>query len=271
MKHQACGRNGCFAGAMQQAILYGFISGFALLLGSLAGLYLRMPHRVIALIMAFGCGVLTSALSIDLMSDAFEATDKPLIVGVSFLAGALMFVVGDALIDSLGGQERKTVVHKQHRHHDTTEEPTEKSASGNAILLGTLLDGIPESLVMGATLAIGGTGGLVFVAAVFLSNFPEGISGSIAMKNNHMKPLRILAIWGSMVVVTMICTAIGYHFLGDAPAEFKAASMAFASGAILAMLSDTMFPEAFREGGRLTGFVVAAGFLTAFLLTKVSE
>jgi ZIP family zinc transporter len=245
---------------MNNAIFYGFLSGFALLLGSFIGLYLKISKKQIALIMAFGCGVLISSLSVDLMTEAFELSKDTIVVGVAFLLGAIIFVCGDYLIDKIGGEKRKST--KELNNIET------ENTSGNAILLGTLLDGIPESLVMGAALASGGNGGLVFVVAVFLSNFPEGISGTIAMKNSGMNKNKILFTWSLMVFVTIFFTVFGYKFLGTASNNFKAFSMAFASGAILAMLSDSMLPEAFKEGGKLTGIIVAAGFLVAFLLTN---
>jgi ZIP family zinc transporter len=247
---------------MDKAIVYGFLSGFALLLGSVIGLYIKVPKRVVALIMAFGCGVLISSLSVDLMTEAFEMSKQTYIIGLAFILGAVVFVGGDTLIDNIGGEKRKT------SHLIVKQEST--SNSGNAILLGTLLDGIPESLVMGAALAKGGGAGLVFVAAVFLSNFPEGIAGTIAMKNAGMSSVKILAIWISMLAATMLFTLIGYQYLGNASDHFKAFAMSFASGAILAMLSDSMLPEAFKESGKLTGIVVAMGFLIAFLLTNIT-
>lgn len=245
---------------MSSALLYGFLSGFALFLGSLVGLYLSIPKKWVALIMAFGCGILISSLSIDLMTEAFELNENPYLVGMAFILGAIVFVVGDYLIDKLGGEKRKSAA--ENNHSELT--------SGNAILLGTLLDGIPESLVMGSSLAVGGGNGIVFVVAVFLSNFPEGISGTIAMKNSGMGKIKILLIWSSMVMATLLFTVIGYQFLGSASSEFKAFAMAFASGAILAMLSDSMLPESFKEGGELTGLAVAIGFLIAFLLTNLT-
>jgi len=247
---------------MENAILYGFLSGFALLLGSIIGIFLKIPKRTIALIMAFGCGVLISSLSVDLMTEAFEMSKQTYLIGFAFLLGAIIYVGGDFLLDRQGKIKRKSTALKP--------EPEKESTSGNAILLGTLLDGIPESLVMGAALATGGSGGIVFVVAVFLSNFPEGISGTIAMKNSGMSKVKILAIWSSMLAATLLFTIIGYQYLGNASDHFKAFAMSFASGAILAMLSDSMLPEAFKEGGKLTGIIVAAGFLVAFLLTNLT-
>ncbi len=246
------------------AALAGLISGAAILIGAFLGIYLKISNKLIAGVMAFGAGVLISALSIDLMTDAFDRSHAPVVISLSFLAGALVFVGGDYLIDRNGGQMRK-------RGHGLSEEassPDAKDNSGPAILLGTLLDGIPESFVVGASIAAGGSSGVVFIAAVFLSNLPEGISGTLGMKMAGMSNGRILGLWTVTLVVTILSAMGGYAFLGDAPPQVHAATMAFASGAILAMLSDTMIPEAFRYGGRLVALVTVTGFLLAFLLSK---
>ncbi len=250
--------------AMLETTLAGLISGGAILLGALLGLYLKIGHKTIAVIMAFGAGVLISALSIELMNEGFERSKEPFVVGLSFLAGACVFVLGDYFIDKNGGKFRKSVHGmKQNLAGDTPEE-----SSGKAIFLGSLLDSIPESFVIGAALA-SGADGLVFLVAVCLSNVPEGMSGAISMKMSRMSTRNILFLWFAMLVV-IVCSALGgYFFLGNASHHVNAAIMAFASGAILAMLCDTMIPEAFRFGGRFVAIITVVGFLTAFMLGKV--
>ncbi len=251
---------------MINAALVGLLAGSAILIGALLGLYLKVNNKVIAVAMAFGAGVLVSALSIDLMSEAFEKSHSAWVVGLSFLAGALVFVGGDYLIDNRGGYFRR------HSHGLAQVEKGQggEDSSGPAILLGTLLDGIPESFVVGASIAAGGSAGLVFLAAVFLSNLPEGMSGTLGMKLTGMSNRRILLIWSTTLVVTVLSSVGGYLFLGDAPQSAHAATMAFASGAILAMLCDTMIPEAFKFGGRGVALVTVVGFLVAFLLSKAA-
>jgi len=240
-------------------LLYGFLSGVALVVGAIMGIYLQMPKKLVAAIMAFGSGVLISSLSIDLMTDAFETSGNILYISLGFIVGALIFVLGDYVVDSMGADNRKKAA--------LTSDAAENS-SGTAIFLGTLLDGIPESLVMGAALASGSSAGFVFVIAVFLSNLPEGISGTIAMRNSGFSTLKILMLWFGLLLLTMLFTVIGFYFLGNSSVHFNAIAMAFASGAILAMLSDCMLPEAYKEGGIFTGILVAFGFLTAFVLTN---
>ncbi len=249
---------------MFESTLLGLLAGSAILIGSLLGLYLKIGNKLIATSMAFGAGVLISALSIDLMSDAFDRSGDPWLIGASFLAGALLFVGGDYLIDKSGGAFRK----RSHGLSEAAAGKTPADNSGWAILLGTLLDGIPESFVVGASVAVGGTTGWLFVVAVFLSNLPEGMSGTLGMKMAGMSPRNILWIWTATLVVTVLSSLGGFLFLGHAPESVHAATMAFASGAILAMLCDTMIPEAFKFGGRGVALVTVTGFLLAFLLSK---
>jgi ZIP family zinc transporter len=250
---------------MLTATLIGFVSGGAVLLGALLGLKFRIGHRAIAVVMAFGAGVLVSALSIDLMHEGFEQSKEPLAMGLAFLAGAIVFVLGDDFIDRIGGKFRKS----PHGMAANLEKDEPEESSGSAIFLGTLLDGIPESFVVGASVAAGGASGLVFIIAVFLSNLPEGISGTVSMKMGGMSTRRIVLLWSASVVVTVISSICGYLFLATAPPVVTASIMAFASGAILAMLCDTMIPEAFRFGGRYSALVTVAGFLLAFMLGEI--
>jgi ZIP family zinc transporter len=250
---------------MLDAAIVGMISGGAILLGALLGLYLKIGHKLIAAIMAFGAGVLISALSIDLMNEGFEQSKEPFEMGIAFLAGALVFVLGDYFIDNNGGKFRKSV----HGMQQNLSKKDPDEASGGAIFLGTLLDGIPESFVVGASVAAGGAGGFVFIVAVFLSNLPEGMSGTVSMKMSGMSTRHIILLWLGTLIVTVLSAIGGYLFLGNASPVVNASIMAFASGAILAMLCDTMIPEAFKFGGRFVALITVAGFLLAFMLSKI--
>jgi ZIP family zinc transporter len=250
---------------MLTATVIGLISGGAILIGALLGLWLKISHQMIAVIMAFGAGVLISALSIDLMNDGFEKSKDPFWMGLFFLVGALVFVLGDWFIDNNGGRFRKS----PHGMARNLKKDTPEKSSGSAIFLGALLDGIPESFVVGASVATGGTSGLVFIAAVFLSNLPEGISGTISMKMGGMSTRNVILLWSASLVVTVLSAIGGFLFLNTTPPVVNASIMAFASGAILAMLCDTMIPEAFVFGGRFTALVTVVGFLLAFVLSEV--
>ncbi len=216
--------------------------------------------------MAFGSGVLISALSIDLMEEA-HSTGGILAVSIGFALGGLFFVAGDFLVDNSGGHFRKSA----HGNHHASKKSQALTISGTALLLGALLDGIPESAAIGMNLLKGANMGVLLLAAVFLSNIPEGISGAVGMKQAGKSKSHILWIWFIVVVASGFASLIGYQFLGGLSEQYKAAAMAFAAGAILAMLTDTMIPEAFENGGRFVALMAVCGFLVAFIISRLAN
>ena len=241
---------------MLEAAFWGFVGGSSLLLGAAAGLMFPASQRVIGLIMAFGSGVLISALAYELTEEAFVRGGADA-VAIGLAAGSLAFFVGDSVIDHRGGAHRK-------RSSGQMEQ-----GGGTAIVLGVLLDGIPESIVIGLSLLSGNGIGVTMVAAVFLSNIPEALSASTGMRRNGRSAAYILVLWGGVVLASTVSAALGYAVLGDAPANVIAAIQAFAAGAILTMLADTMMPEAFEHGGSVVGLLTVLGFASAFLLSMI--
>ena len=241
---------------MLEAAFWGFVGGSSLLLGAAAGLMFPASQRVIGLIMAFGSGVLISALAYELTEEAFVRGGADA-VAIGLAAGSLAFFVGDSVIDRRGGAHRK-------RSSGQMEQ-----GGGTAIVLGVLLDGIPESIVIGLSLLSGNGIGVTMVAAVFLSNIPEALSASTGMRRNGRSAAYILVLWGGVVLASTVSAALGYAVLGDAPANVIAAIQAFAAGAILTMLADTMMPEAFEHGGSVVGLLTVLGFASAFLLSMI--
>lgn len=250
---------------MTTAAIFGFISGSTLFVGALLGMYLKVPKYFIGAIMAFGSGVLISALTFDLMENAFISGGF-ISVSLGFIAGTLLFVVGDYFIDHFGGHSRKHVHGKSHINRSKAQKTVN---SGSAILLGAILDGIPESLAIGIGLAAGQGVGFSMMVAVFISNFPEGISGAQGMKSAGKSNIYILSVWG-ITIATSVCAAVlGYAFLGSASREVIAITLSLAAGAILAMIADTMMPEAFEEGGRFIALATAFGFFLAFVISHI--
>jgi ZIP family zinc transporter len=244
-----------------QAGLWGLLSGGALVLGACIGYFLNVPQRLVAAIMAFGSGVLISALSFELMEEAyahggFEAT------ALGFLSGAGIFTLANWLLSKKGAQHRKRSGEQQPAEH-------EDEGSGLAIAVGALLDGIPESIVIGLSL-VGGKGvSLVAVIAIFLSNLPEGLSSAAGMKKAGRSAIYIFGIWIGIAVISGIFATLGYAVFGDFSPASVAVVNALAAGAILAMLADTMIPEAFETAHNFAGFVTVIGFLAAFALQKL--
>ncbi|MBK5244389.1 MAG: ZIP family zinc transporter [Eubacteriaceae bacterium] len=251
---------------MTIAAIYGFISGSTLFIGALLGMYLKVPKYVIGAIMAFGSGVLISALTFDLMETAFVSGGFDS-VSIGFIAGTLLFVLGDYLIDHLGGHFRK---HGHGKIYANSKNLKEADNSGSAILLGAVLDGIPESIAIGIGLAAGNGVGLSMMIAVFLSNFPEGISGAQGMKSAGKSNFYIMTVWGVTIATSVCASTLGYAFLGNASKNVIAITLSLAAGAMLAMIADTMMPEAYEDGGRLIALATASGFFIAFVVSHLA-
>jgi ZIP family zinc transporter len=238
-----------------EAVAWGFVAGSALLIGAGLALLLDIPAQVIALIMAFGSGALIAAVSLELTAEAYDLAGAGAVVG-GLVAGALLFFAGDQAIDRHGGRHRKRSGGQQ------------AADGGLAILLGAALDGIPESVVIGIGLVEGGAVGFAFVAAVFISNLPEGLSASTGMKKAGHAPRAIMATWLVVVAVSAVASGLGYGALAGASEQLVAGLQALAAGAILTMLADTMMPEAFDESGHRPwiGLVTVVGFAAGALL-----
>ena len=246
--------------AWLQAGLWGLLAGAALILGAAIGFFVRVPRRLIAAIMAFGSGVLISALSFELMDEAYERG--------GFGATALGFVTGAAIYTG----PNWLLAHRGARHRKrSAQQPSESedAGSGTAIALGALLDGIPESIVIGLSLLSGGVVSFVAVAAIFLSNIPEGLSSAAGMRKAGRSAAYVFGVWSAIALVSGVAALVGYTVFEGFSPEVVAATMAVAAGAILAMLVDTMIPEAFEGTHDLAGLVTVLGFLAAFALSKL--
>jgi ZIP family zinc transporter len=133
-------------------------------------------------------------------------------------------------------------------------------------VLGTVLDGIPESMVIGLTIFEGGAVGAAYLAAVFISNLPESIASTTGLVAAGWKKSRILLLWIGIMLVSGIASLAGYALFQDTSAGVVAFVLAFAGGAIITMLAETMMPEAYEHGGQLVGVMTALGFATAFTI-----
>jgi ZIP family zinc transporter len=243
------------------AFVWGLVASSSLVIGAVIAFLFHIPSRIVGLIMGFGAGVLISAVAFDLIEEALlESTGKGYIAAGVFI-GCLVFFFGDRLIDGLGGGERKD---------PTGVEPHETSAGGGgsslSIVLGTVLDGIPESLVIGLTIFKGGAVGFAYLIAVFISNLPESISASTGLLASGWTRSKVLGMWIGIAVISAVASVLGYTLFQDASPDVLAFVLAFAGGAILTMLANTMMPEAFEHGGKLVGIAVTLGFAIAFTI-----
>jgi ZIP family zinc transporter len=242
---------------MAEAALWGLVAGSSLPIGALIALRLRPGTRLVGLLMAFGAGVLISAVAYDLVDEAFEAASGSGAVGAGLALGALAFYFGDLQISRRGGGNRK---------QNDADPPSDAQ---RAIVLGTVLDGIPEGIVIGVGLIGGGEVSVAVIAAVFLSNLPEAIAATRGLERSGFDANRLLKMWGAIALLTAISAAAGFTLLDGASEELIAFIEAFAAGALLTMLSGTMLPEAVKGAGREVGLCTVLGFALAFVLVQL--
>jgi zinc transporter, ZIP family len=217
---------------MAAAFGWGTLAASSLVIGSLVALRFRISLPAMGLIMGFGAGVLISAVAFDLVEEAADQASGHGAVIAGMFAGCGVFFCGDWL----------------------------------AIVLGTVLDGIPESMVIGLTIFQGGAVGAAYLAAVFISNLPESISSTTGLATGGWKKPRILWLWIAITVISGLASLAGYRVFQHSSPDTVAFVLAFAAGAIITMLADTMMPEAYEHGGKLVGVVTTLGFATAFVI-----
>jgi zinc transporter, ZIP family len=238
---------------MVESFVWGLIAASSLVLGALLAIFLNLGRRTIGLIMAFGTGVLVSAVAFDLVEEATTtAPHAGVVIAAGLFAGCLTFFVGDLVIDRLGGEDRKAMTGEQ------------REGSPLAIVLGIVLDGVPESMVIGLTLLGGGSIGISYLAAVFISNLPEAIASTTGLLAGGWSRGRILGLWLFVALISGAAAFAGFTLFDTAPPEAVAFVLAFAGGAILTMLADTMAPQAYEHAGPLTGVVTTVGFAVAY-------
>ena len=218
---------------MAEAFFWGMLGSVSLVLGAVV-VAVNMPSaRTLGLIMGFGSGVLISAVAFELVEEAASVAKGLGATTIGFFIGMGVFLLGDQAISTMGYRDRK----KMNAVH---------SASGLAIVLGIVLDGVPESAVLGLTVLESGTVGVAVLAAVFLSNLPESIAATSGLRSSGWSWGSVYGLWTGIVLVSGIAAAAGYQFMSAATPAAFAFVLAFAGGAILSMLATTMMPEAYE-------------------------
>lgn len=235
------------------AVLWGALGASSLLVGHALSGPLSGSPRATGLLMGFGAGTLISAVGFELVPEAsFE--DVGFGVGLALAAGALTYYAADRIVDGMGGAERQSL--------DTADT----AGSPWAMFIGALLDGVPESFVLGSTLAVGGAIDAAFLVAVFVSNVPEGVAGTASLRATGATNRRILVNWTTLVVVSALVAGAGF-LLADVTPQQGIYVEAFAGGAVLTVLADSMMPQAFRFGGRAVGLLTVLGYIVAGALS----
>jgi ZIP family zinc transporter len=243
---------------MAEAFFWGFIGAVSLLLGAVVAIVRPPSRRALGLILGFGAGVLISALAFELVGKA--VTVEGGMGGITFglLVGCGTFLAGDVALERLAGP-------------GVSRPDTESDTHGGlSIALGALLDGIPECAVLGLTLLEGGSVSVAMLAAVFISNLPEGIAATTTLRKGDWSTSRTIRLWIVVVLACAVASPVGYAVLSGASTWVLAAIFAFAAGAILTMLAISMMPMAYASAGRMAGAATVAGFAVAFAINWVA-
>jgi ZIP family zinc transporter len=241
---------------------WGLAAASGVLAGTTLGLVAPLPHRSIAAIMSFGAGVLLSAASVKIASEAL------IVVGALFTAGgivvgAAVFSIANAVLESARDRKRCGECKAQ-------LSEAEAPGSGTSIALGTALDAVPEALILGITLRVSGPD-LSLVLALALSNVPEALSGTAGMRLASRSSTYILSLWSGIALGTAATTALAFWLLSDLGPDLTAILKAFGAGSLIAMAAETMIPEAFHNGPRYSGVLAASGFAALILLSNVLQ
>ncbi|MDQ3114005.1 MAG: zinc permease [Actinomycetota bacterium] len=258
---------------MVQSLIFGAIASSALVLGALVGNHVQIPKRVLSGMLAFAAGALITALTFELFEEAFKQGGIWR-AALGLAAGAGVFTLLSARLD------RMAEGHREEDHGsekldvdaaatDRTPSPASVSgAAGLALLAAVTLDGVPENLALGVTLTEG-SGGLALLAAIFVSNFPEALVGSASMRAQGRSSVFVLGTWSLCAALLVAAVVVGAGPLSSASPETISLPLAFAAGAVLASLADTLMPEAYEQGGPAVALSTAAGFILSFVLATL--
>jgi zinc transporter, ZIP family len=215
------------------AIGWGLLAASSLAVGALIGLARPWPRKAIGLVLGFGAGALISAVSFELAEEGVKiAGGLPVAIGLA--VGALTYFVASGRVAAMGG--------------------------GSALALGAFLDGIPEQMVLGIGLASGDEVSIGLLAAIYISNLPEGVGGATELKAAGRDRGQVLRLWLAVAVACAVATPVGYALIDITSNNFQGGINGFAAGALLVMLVDSMIPDATEQAGRTTGLVTALGF-----------
>ncbi|HEX5859693.1 MAG TPA: zinc permease [Microbacterium sp.] len=240
------------------------------------GVRFELPKRLLAIMLSFAAGALITALSFELFEDSYEKGGIWL-AAIGLFAGAIVFTVLSALLDrwaQAGSRSTPADEYQGSAKLDTdaaaADRPataaTTRGAAGLALLAAVTLDGVPENLALGISLTEG-TGGIALLAAIFVSNFPEALVGAASMKEQGRSSAQVLALWTICAALLTLAVVVGAELLVGSDPAVVSLPLAFAAGAVLASLADTLMPEAFEHGGPAVALSTAAGFVLSFVLS----
>jgi len=240
---------------MTSAFIWAFVASSSLLFGGVIGSYFSLSRRTLGAVMGFGAGVLVSAVAYELVYESIRLAKLTGVPLMGLFIGAATFFIADNLIGRMGGSGRKAIGAS---HSSSLVVP---------LVLAIILDGIPESTVVGLSILDGGSVSIGMLVAVFISNIPESIAGTSGMRTGGWSRGKIMLLWLLIALVCAGAASIGYEVLGNVSPVWLAFVDTFAAGAILMMLANTMIPEAYEHGGKLAGVFTVLGFAAAVAIT----
>lgn len=231
---------------MLQAFILGAVGQSSLLLSGLAVYWIKVPQKVVGWLAGFGAGALISAIAFDLIAQDQAENVSNLEMALWLLIGALIFIGGDRFVEQRFGGD----------------------GTGGAlgIVLGAIVDGIPESLIFGIQLAAGLPVSVSFLFAVFISNVPQALAPSVDLAQSGWSKSKMASVWGAVVIASGLAAGLGFLIASNINEVNGARMAALAAGGLLAMLTDSLMPFAFERGGKAAGLGTVVGFIVAFAL-----
>ncbi len=258
-------------------MFYGVVASSPLILGAFLGLRFRLPERLLASVLAFASGALITALAFELFEDSYEQGGLWR-AGLGMAVGAIVFTALSAALDRWAQPEDAPAGHdedgspkldKDAATADRSATATStRGAAGLALLAAVTLDGVPENVALGVSLGEG-TGGLALLAAIFASNLPEALVGSASMQAQGRSSRFVIGTWAGAAVLLALAVVVGAGPLSAADPTTISLPLAFAAGAVLASLADTLMPEAYEQGGPSVALSTTAGFILSFVLATL--
>lgn len=239
---------------MLNSLLWGLLATSSLVLGGVIATNFSLSNKLIGIILAFGAGTLISAVSYELVYDAVKMAKGSGYPAFGFFTGAFVFYVADYIIEKLGAGK------------NPVSGESKRSGLVIPMVLAIILDGVPESIVIGLGILEKGSISFAMLIAVFISNLPEAIAGSTGMKSDGWSSKRVILLWAGIAVFCAFSTVAGSSLFNNVSPEWLSFIDSFAAGAILVMLANSMIPEAYEHGGKTAGIFTVLGFFVSVLI-----
>ena len=230
---------------MLRAFGFGALAQSSLLFAGLLVCWVKVPRLVIGILAGFGAGAMLAAISFDLVAEAEELASWQL--GLWMLVGVAIFLVGDRIVEKRFGDEG--------------------TGAAMGIVVGSVVDGVPESVIFGVQLATGFPLSIGFLAAVLVSNVPQAMAPSAELAAAGWTPRRLGQLWLLVIVACGVAAALGYLAADVSSAVSGERMAALAAGGLLAMLTNSLIPFAYERGKEWAGVGTVVGFCLSLMST----